>query len=109
VYENALYGFAKTVASGDRNAAKSIHLMLKDTYTRPFFRALQDETVKNCMKYLENADEALDDLEKVMMDMIIKANTSPFSKWIMEWFEKVQNPVMKAIRYEKAERKDADG
>lgn len=93
-YEKQLSLMAKIMTPGDKKTV----LMLKDTYTRPFYSVLQDEIVGNHMKYINDESGAMDAIESLMKKTIKKANTDLVSQWIMEWLEKVQMPVLKAIR-----------
>lgn len=101
-YEKQLSLMAKIMTPGDKKTA----LMLKDTYTRPFYSVLQNEIADNYMKYINDESGAMDAIESLMKKTIKKANTDLVSQWIMEWLEKVQMPVLKAIRNTKEKLND---
>lgn len=101
-YEKQLSLMAKIMVPSDKKAV----LMLKDTYTRPFYSVLQNEIADNYMKYINDESGAMDAIESLMKKTIKKANTDFVSQWIMEWLEKVQMPVLKAIRNTKEKLND---
>lgn len=101
-YEKQLSLMAKIMTPGDKKTV----LMLKDTYTRPFYSVLQDEIADHYMKYINDEGGAMDAIESLMKKTIKKANTDMVSQWIMEWLEKVQMPVLKAIRNTKEQLND---
>lgn len=101
-YEKQLSLMAKIMVPSDKKAV----LMLKDTYTRPFYSVLQNEIADNYMKYINDESGAMDAIESLMKKTIKKANTDLVSQWIMEWLEKVQMPVLKAIRNTKEKLND---
>lgn len=99
IYEKQLSLMAKIMSPGDKN----ITSVLKETYARPFYRIMQDVITNNCMNYITDENNAINELESVMTATLNDANTDLVNQWIMDWFEKVQVPVLNAIRKYKEE------
>lgn len=92
-YEKQLSLMAKIMSPGDKN----IISMLKETYARPFYSIMQDMVTDNCINYINDENNAIDELASIMSDVVTDANTDLVNRWIMDWFEKVQVPVLNAI------------
>ena len=90
---------AKIMAPGDKN----ITSVLKETYARPFYSIMQDMITDNCVNYITDENNAIDELESVMTATVTGASTDLVNRWIMDWFEKVQVPVLNAIKKYKEE------
>lgn len=92
-YKKQLSLMAKIIVPGDKN----IISMLKETYARPFYSIMQDMVTDNCINYINDENNAINELASVMSDTVTDANTDLVNRWIMDWFEKVQVPVLNAI------------